>query len=141
MDSGFWLSVTHVNGRKLAVPVRFGELAVRPVDTTTRNPPYSAGDVWELRGFESGAFTGIPREYYTERKYRDLAFPQGGAFTFVNTFEYFEIKGRKTGDGKRNTSDNGKEPENVSELFFTRPLTRPDSADRGTGWDSRWDSL
>jgi hypothetical protein len=90
-DRGLWFSVTYVNNRKLDRPIQFGESVVRPVDTMTKKPPYSAGDVWELRGFESGAFTGLPREYYTDKKYKELALPQGGAFAFVNTFEYFEI--------------------------------------------------
>jgi hypothetical protein len=90
-DSGLWFSITHVNKRKLDSPIRFGESVVQSVDTMTKKPSYSVGDVWELRGFESGVFTGLPREYYTNEKFRELALPQGGAFAFVNTFEYLEI--------------------------------------------------
>ena len=97
-DGGLWLVVTHVNERKLDSPVRFGEMAVRPVNRYERAAPWAVGDVCELVGFEAGEFKGLPVEYYRELAQSGLAFPAFGEFRFFKSFEYMEVKRIRTTD-------------------------------------------
>lgn len=66
--AGLGFRVTQVNGENLDPPVTFDRPLVTFTNSrypkTQEGPVPTAGDVWELRGMETGRFHGLPTEFW-----------------------------------------------------------------------------
>lgn len=91
--------VTHVNGKKLDREVKFWEPHVLPWKERYKGTGMgpirpSIGEVWDLRGFESGILQGLSNSALKElglfKDNRRLA--QGPDYEFVSEFRYMKAK-------------------------------------------------
>jgi hypothetical protein len=101
--------ISQVNGNRLTKPIEWKSWQIGPVRFLGKEKSYSEGDQWELRGYESGLFSGIVDEAYQElweerekknpEKQKgpysddmDMPFPQGGeSFHFTSQFFYIKV--------------------------------------------------
>jgi hypothetical protein len=66
-DHQLELVITLVNGKRLDKPPRFSSSMVSPIiGGRVQDIPRRAGDVWEVRGIESGRYRGIPADILGE---------------------------------------------------------------------------
>ena len=88
-EGGLRLVVSTINGDRLERPLDFRAYLLSPIlPHLFEDFPPAKGDVWEIRGIETGSYLGVPDEVFQELP--DLASPaMAFEFGFYTEFKYF----------------------------------------------------